>query len=147
MKGEKIIPVEEDTFSHYIKGEIELLEARAAGDLKKEEVMLEELDLRWDLMSDSEIEWMNRYAKVRMKDREEHLEKGKRQSIDVIMDIMLAAYDFTCGGPESMREEDYWTGAWFVAEDILETLSINGFDYRDYGMQDINDFRRNRSKK
>lgn len=138
MNDKKHRWVEEGTMSHYLKGEIEMLEARADGDEERENAILDELYDRWDLMSPEEVSWLRRRSKLDAAEHAKH-EKELNKLRDIIIDVMVTAYDWRCGRPESLREEDYFTGVWTVADDILSTLADKGFDWKKHGLRDPNE--------
>lgn len=45
---------------------------------------------------------------------------------DMMTDVMVMAYDWLCGEPESLHEEDWWSGAWSVALDIMSRFQEAG---------------------
>ena len=53
----------------------------------------------------------------------------KKQLVDIIVDVLASAHDWRAIEPESMRDEDYVTGVWEVADDILDMLKEKGFEW------------------
>ena len=53
----------------------------------------------------------------------------KAQLVDIIVDVLASAVDWRAMKPESLREEDYVSGVWQVADDILDLLKEKGFEW------------------
>ena len=136
---------ERDAMSHYIEGLVEMLEARESGDEELEDSMIDDLDDRWARMTDDQIDLMKRWRAVRHASHEverRRIANSLKSLQALIIDVMVAAHDWKCGAPDSMREEDYWSGAWDVADDILETLADGGFDWKKRGLIDPDEVRK-----